>query len=759
MRNSRLWQNPLNHLRTFEGDEEICLQWYAWAQAKLKFMLESIPGSTSQMFRPDENVEVTIDTRPSHIYIKATPQIYMESGFYDLRRTELCVEDFYKPALLKYNPYIEQYILGTEKPIQGRLKITPAFEGEQLQNGMESAVVTAEDRILLDKITDSCGHFYSTGGYFSPDDHAVKKKMCQARMPASFFTGKTRLFVQAVYGTQRTDYYCEWESNDFDYTMYISNYHLFPVLDNNTWLLTTPSYDYFMVRYKNETLEFSPLELDGNAKLLKSMMLADPDYDALGEKTRRVEAYVLSHAIIREDLMTTCAIQSPEIIGSPRAYGWHTTWNGCTADMVTLQPDFERNIYQTRHYRMVITPTTTDGVTTFAAYCGIVEGPCDWWPYYAVITFIYPLYVTYGLLPPGMYAVNKVGTVDPVLFSTDYKAPVYVTYGKDDKPLVWKLQKIDLTDPGTGDYGETTEPAEDGDDYIRIGYSGNGQTAVEIAVLKNETKIAFRRPKSYTSLAKYSYTFNSIYTGFECLNGYDWPYGNSIFESKTGMEFIGYMINNGYWADVMGNPVNYSLDGNYKESYYFFCNVAAMNYREERYTAGSEGGAVFLEIPFQDCEQVMTGETSNIPQRTNTWSTKVVGHAFPLDATIYGNRSSYNFDGTWNTTPIGEIETVKFLPWWEAYTTVTGSGATGGVDIEPAHGETIIREGVSEEKMYENLLEGSTNWHFTVIPEDDAPIPLEVWRSNTTKEFSKYAMGWAVKGEPDFPGDSSIGWA
>ena len=70
-RDKSLWQNPNAAAVVLTGDVNEAAKWRVWANAKLRSMLQSTPGTTSNVFTPTEGVTVSVDSRPNRIEINA----------------------------------------------------------------------------------------------------------------------------------------------------------------------------------------------------------------------------------------------------------------------------------------------------------------------------------------------------------------------------------------------------------------------------------------------------------------------------------------------------------------------------------------------------------------------------------------------------------------------------------------------------------------------------------------------------------------
>jgi len=352
--------------------------------------------------------------------------IYLESGFYDILSWGKCVEATYYPAILKYNQSTLNYINSTNTPLQGKVKIIEGssgldkpFEGEKLLDGFESNSLGCKEK--KNTVVDGCGNIYSNGGYCSPNIWI--KKYSQVKVPSSSFSGKLRLFIQSLYGSPRSDYQTDGqdlligELTDTQYPrIQISgNFET----GKNAWLYTTSNYNYFICIFKGDRIEFRAIDVSDIAKTFIKILKNHPRSNDF-EFVTKIEAYILSTAKISnrsQDLI----IQGPSIYGSPLYHGWHVSWKGDIADIITsykgqggLQPEYIAN-----HHQIKITEVINDdGTISFSATNTIIESNKNWWPWTSNIQLFFYDSIVNSMVP------------------VDYPAPIFNGYeGSFDAPI------------------------------------------------------------------------------------------------------------------------------------------------------------------------------------------------------------------------------------------------------------------------------------------------------------------------------------
>ncbi len=408
IRNTRLWQDSLAHATVFDGDPSQCSLWLGWAKTKLSHMLHSVPGPLSATFVPVEGIEIRVDTRPNRIAIKAGGGLYLESGFLALGSTASCAEATFYPPILHFNSPIQNYVSASSTPLEGKAKVDAKntavdspYAGEKLLDGYTSK--TSGGAELYPLVYDLCGNAYAseTDKYGLQDMYAAK--YAQRYVPASVYSGKLRLLVQAIYGSTRHDYYAVPISNGNAYIcdLVFDEYRLI----QNTptaGLLTTTNYDYYLVEVNHDAVTFRKLTLSATAKGWAKILKTHPN-KANREFSSRVEAYILSTAKIDTEFVPVIKETGLAITGVPMAYGFHFNWSGNQAKCV-----FHRSVGDGTYRSKIVTIDIADDLTVSAS-----ESSESAWSNGAYFQFWYPdqydnTMKTFGVVNGGY--VNSTGT-------------------------------------------------------------------------------------------------------------------------------------------------------------------------------------------------------------------------------------------------------------------------------------------------------------------------------------------------------------
>jgi hypothetical protein len=249
---------------------------------------------------------------------------------------------------------------------------------------------------------------------YNPEDSALSaKKYMASKCPASIFTGRARLYVQALYGRPRYEY-----GGDTSVEPKSAGLSGFPSLAS----ATPPSLSLPAYRRRDDTETYPAVTIDTSAgvrfdaatgrhwlmvidgahlnvypllstrageKLRKYLVAGTPvgDDPALGEGDReKLEAYLLAYSL--PDVKNKVAVEAGAATSAySMGYGWHWNWSGTAADTVT-STQFEQGAsaqfpggsqaMESTHRRLSVNMTTTDGVDAWSAARTVVEGPKQW---------------------------------------------------------------------------------------------------------------------------------------------------------------------------------------------------------------------------------------------------------------------------------------------------------------------------------------------------------------------------------------------
>lgn len=244
----------------------------------------------------------------------------------------------------------------------------------------------------------------------SPDDDllATKKALTHA-CPASIFTGRTRLYVQAMYGQPL------YQGNKVDKEGNITSAGAatpkaptlgsatgnttpslmlpaaLPKADeslNDPVALTTGSGvhldargNHWLFTVSSGSVAVYPLVSSScTAAWRRYLDASSPAYASVDQVDRdHIEAYVLASS--RPDVNKVQTITVTTVSLWSMGYSWHWNKTGLAADIVSnaqVSQGGGNSCMRSTHYRLTMEATVADGVTTWGAAITVIEGPADW---------------------------------------------------------------------------------------------------------------------------------------------------------------------------------------------------------------------------------------------------------------------------------------------------------------------------------------------------------------------------------------------
>lgn len=403
---------------------------------------------------PDGEV-VTVRIEGDHEYIEirgGTLTLAMDSGIVDLKGVEAAAPARYIPATrgetTSTQAYIAGYVPGTkewahwlDKSTAGQQLIGkvsfPPFAGH-IRPAAEAQSFEPK-RVAVTPATTP-----ATWTYAPSDDALAGKKFTASKIPASIFTGRTRLYVQAIYGRPLYDYNSDAAASDSAAARTIAALaSLSPpslaipafkrsddTVNYDPVIITTSTGLYFdpvtgkhwLMQIGGAGLTVYPMKATGAAeKARKSLVGGTLSAD---DKTK-LESYVLAYSL--PDAKNAFNVSFGVFSGPSYSmgYSWHWNFSGTKADIVTattfnqdpvgLQP---RAAMESTHRRIAIS-IDTDG--TWTATVSVVEGPTRWAVHRAYWCITEPQW--------GGMTTLKSTPQNSTVFACD--APIYCFYNGD----------------------------------------------------------------------------------------------------------------------------------------------------------------------------------------------------------------------------------------------------------------------------------------------------------------------------------------
>lgn len=782
-RDTRLWISPLAHTKQFEGDISVCNEWYPWAVTRLGFMLKTYPGAVSQVLAPSTDVVVRIDTKPNRIYITANSGLYLESGFYDLRSYARCAELTYKPALLKYNARIAAYEASAPSPNwwQGQIKIPKTVSevvGEALVDGQESLSVGCTAKLDTVIALPPCEKTYSNGGYCDPEK-IFKKKLAQGACPASKFSGKLRLYVQALYGSKRTDYrvltnpltgaVMDYDSliikavMDVGGTETVTEYTLSSQFSKANGIFTTDDYRYFLIE-AGTFVRYYPLRISPQAEKLRALLVANPTLTAA--EVKRIEAYILSTAVV--DMTQSKASGALTPTGQPFYYGWHWSSDGKSGEAVCHEEDNANMRYTARHYRLQIIYVAVED--TFYHQL-TVQASNYWWTVNTGHVVYKPLPYTGQMIAipmvpntDGQFSGNPgVGSFSATIHvyrdENDAIVPVTVvnsTTTRNDTELV------NVDHPNSETQGCATDSILDFRNIIYNGVQGTRSLSVGGDTLSVEYRGTDAEAEVWSSLGN---LVAPIWTSMRTVGGAWYP-----ANTCAGVTLETYLLSTGYFGPSISGPTGIAFEGPFSHTvdgvtytdcyrvYVMVVNGYSRVYSQEIYPDGRYySGGLNLTIPYDTCSAVYTGKkqiriiptSNNNSAEQGTFLCK-----FDIYTAIYVSALAGVDNSTLAFHEEGPFQ--YYTPYLSYSSYIPDNLATPTdqytykYDLNVASKQTLIST------------DTPSTIHFFEVDWFEYPFldSAESAKDNTSGEY-RYNSGWTagLNGKDGYEGDSSIGWS
>lgn len=341
----------------------------------------------------------------------------MDSGVVDLISTSPYSPGFAASGIIRNTDYVAAHGVSGEAVGHGKLNY-PKLIGPVIADGSEAKAFASS----------YTGHT----GY-------TERKKVTDRVPPSIFTGRTRLYVQSLYGGTWKDLILSDASYGFGR----------PMLGINTSALETAGYQpivirsgtglhfdsstkqHFLIQVGSDVAYVMPLIATACAeryrKLLFSATLSAADQE-------RIETYILSQSF--PDAEQTQTLSFTETPSEAMGYSWHFNWSGTACDIVDVQElavsDSSGTVFgfKSTHYRLQF--SVSGGA--FSVSRSVVSGPTEW---------SVPKHINVMAYPNWGGKLVKAGNLPSRILEDDKSASVYCYYAKNTlKILTVNTRKI-----------------------------------------------------------------------------------------------------------------------------------------------------------------------------------------------------------------------------------------------------------------------------------------------------------------------------
>lgn len=292
--------------------------------------------------------KVVGEQRWLRIWVGGRCELYLESGIVDVGSVGPANPAFNDNGKLYTNP-----ALGAMPELNGLLSLPLGTE-----NDPKPASGDVAEAFKKKVIKDEFGNETVDAASLS---ELQRKKTTINTVPPSLFTGKTRLYVQSIYG-RRLKYFKKWSANTAfqpaalrysgrykgeDYTVDVST---------NTGIFTTEDYNYFLLQVMGGSNQYVTVrKLVAESVCVdraRAYLVANKD-ELTEEKKTALEAYILSGSYPSDEIKFNldAVIETNGSMG----YGWHFNWDGTACDIIKVMQLGYNSVtykYESKHLRM-----------------------------------------------------------------------------------------------------------------------------------------------------------------------------------------------------------------------------------------------------------------------------------------------------------------------------------------------------------------------------------------------------------------------
>lgn len=284
------------------------------------------------------------------------------------------------------------------------------------------------------------------------DDTLYAKKVVGILCPASIFTGKCRLYVQAMYGLPLYEYNAAREVVHTNLPLeFVSETSSAPELklppfrragdttSYPTMLLNTScgvwmdpkTGRHWLFKPNTSSTWVAPLRARADVEKLRKWLVPTGSQNDLNETDREhLEAYILAYSLPDHKHAQTTSVGGVDTGGVyPMAYGWKWRWSGDQpmADLVnvgTFEQDLRNTAMVSTHFRLTASmrPSQPGEQPVWDAAIAVVEGPKQWVVYRYVWTLAGPNF--------ALGVLEKTTNQHSLQFECD--APFYCFYLRDE---------------------------------------------------------------------------------------------------------------------------------------------------------------------------------------------------------------------------------------------------------------------------------------------------------------------------------------
>lgn len=436
-------------------------QYLPFARSRIKALQATgLEYASNKFVLPDATVHVKIEPGYEYIRIEGTGScvFHMDSGIVDVLAIGSAAPQRYLPGILYESSGVAAYNAPFVDPPDGstdwRLNPNPTgqISGSVVKSGggfVGKVPYDANPARSFKPVLRPVSPATDPATYEdNPADEALAAKKALAVLcPPSIFTGRCRLYIQAVYGQHLNEYRGSVATGSPPLPTIVSETSAAPALrfdayrkssdpagitvlvdtSCGVWLDPATGKHWLLNPTGSQLMVYPLIASKCGESLRKYLVTIDPPrgIEPLNDADRaHLEAYILASCLPYD---AQKIVASGAVTGSvySMSYGWHWNWSGTRADVVvnnTFDQADGNGAMRSTHYRITVTHSVVDGADQWDALQTTIEGPTDWAVYRAHWTIAEPNY--------SGYTLEKSTPKNSIVFAGD--APFYCFYLGDE---------------------------------------------------------------------------------------------------------------------------------------------------------------------------------------------------------------------------------------------------------------------------------------------------------------------------------------
>lgn len=576
------------------------------------------------------------------------------------------------------------------------------------------------------------------------------KKITQSRVPSSFFTGKMKLFVQALYGSTRTDYNISTSygtlPTEGDYYLYLGGLKLEWGYPFTMGIYTDDDFNYYLIEIRSGNLWATKLLLSSAGEEWRLLLKDHPD-NANTAFTNRVEVYILSTATIDHKTRNKTPITGATLTGgNPLGYGWKFNRKGNLAKIVIhtdVSPEGNQGVYEGKEFTITITDTL--GILS----ASIASGSSGNWSRNTYFNVWVPDWNRYSQVQMGVFPESNEFSSTPPMYGYYDENDNYVDFNLDYQFSSFEAR----TDEGTISWPTCGTPGSEASAGTLITSSAGSSGVVTIGnkSLSIHDSVTYREERYHTAI--------DFYTGGPSTDT-SLPSANTYGANMcSGGNVTAYLVNIGAFEGPNASGYYTMIEDDNRNGRSAITYSTKQLVETTSYTNRSDSGFIALVISMDDASSASVSLKQKTTDSGSTTRLDNAGFASINSIAIVNmtwDGGSYQYD-----TPVnGSIATA--ISWG-------GLSNFGNISIDTRTGETNYSASLEADVLSTNAEIKSTSGSSdqTWVDLYDADNTVEELGGKTIKSKSTVGGKTIIFHGEDTEGpvtngylhDSAVGWS